>query len=85
MCAQSSNHKWLLWAGEYTDTVRPALRKSTGPREILVEEVTSGRVKSLFEIVREWLPKRYVTRLARLAFVSPVVAEWWSKGVPRRA
>ncbi len=40
------------------------------------EEVASGRVRSLVEIARrEGLPKRYVTRLARLAFVSPVVAE----------
>ena len=40
------------------------------------EEVASGRVRSLVEIARrEGLPKRYVTRLARLAFVSPMVAE----------
>jgi hypothetical protein len=40
------------------------------------EEVASGRTQSLVEIARrERLPKRYVTRLARLAFVSPVVAE----------
>ena len=40
------------------------------------EEIASGRVQSLVEIARrEGLPKRYVTRLARLAFVSPVVAE----------
>jgi hypothetical protein len=40
------------------------------------EEVASGRVKSLVEIARrEGLPKRYVTRLTKLAFVSPVVAE----------
>jgi hypothetical protein len=32
--------------------------------------------QSLIEIARrEGLPKRYVTRLARLAFVSPMVAE----------
>jgi len=40
------------------------------------EDVASGRAKSLFEIARhEGLPKRYVTRLTRLAFVSPMIAE----------
>jgi hypothetical protein len=40
------------------------------------EEVACGRVQSLVEIARrEGLPKRYVTRLAKLAFVSPMVVE----------
>jgi ParB-like chromosome segregation protein Spo0J len=40
------------------------------------EEVASGLVQSLVEIAqREGLPKRYVTRLAKLAFLSPMVAE----------
>jgi hypothetical protein len=38
--------------------------------------VPDDRVPWLVEIARrEGLPKRYVTRLARLAFVSPMVAE----------
>jgi len=42
----------------------------------LFEELTSGRVGSLVQIARrEGLAKRYLTRLTRLAFVSPVVLE----------
>ena len=38
--------------------------------------MASGRTQSLVEIARrEGLPKRYVTRLTKLAFVSPRVAE----------
>jgi hypothetical protein len=45
-------------------------------RDFWFEEVASGRVQALVEIARrEGLPKRYVTRLAKLAFVSPVVVE----------
>jgi site-specific DNA recombinase len=40
------------------------------------EELASGRVRSLVEIARrEGLPKRYVTRLTKLAFVSPAFVE----------
>jgi site-specific DNA recombinase len=56
--------------------VDPALLKAIARARCWFEEVASGRVRSLVEIARrEGLPKRYVTRLARLAFVSPVVAE----------
>jgi len=56
--------------------VDPALLKALARARCWFEEVASGRVKSLVEIARrEGLPKRYVTRLARLAFVSPMVAE----------
>jgi hypothetical protein len=56
--------------------VDPALLKALARARCWFEEVASGRVQSLVEIARrEGLPKRYVTRLARLAFVSPMVAE----------
>lgn len=56
--------------------VDPALLKGIARARCWFEEVASGRAPSLVEIARrEGLPKRYVTRLARLAFVSPVVAE----------
>jgi hypothetical protein len=56
--------------------VDPALLKALARARCWFEEVVSGRVQSLVEIARrEGLPKRYVTRLARLAFVSPMVAE----------
>jgi ParB-like chromosome segregation protein Spo0J len=46
------------------------------------EELASGRVRSLVEIARrEGLGKRYVTRLIRLAFVSPVVVETIAHGL----
>jgi hypothetical protein len=56
--------------------VDPALLKALARARCWFEEVVSGRVQSLVEIARrEGLPKRYVTRLAKLAFVSPMVAE----------
>jgi hypothetical protein len=56
--------------------VDPALLKGLARARCWFEEVASGRVQSLVEIARrEGLPKRYVTRLTKLAFVSPVVAE----------
>jgi hypothetical protein len=56
--------------------VDPALLKGIARARCWFEQVASGRVQSLVEIARrEGLPKRYVTRLARLAFVSPVAAE----------
>ncbi len=54
----------------------PALLKALARARCWFEEVASGRVQSLVEIARrEGLPKRYVTRLTKLAFVSPMVAE----------
>jgi site-specific DNA recombinase len=54
----------------------PALLKAIARARCWFEEVASGRVRSLVEIARrEGLPKRYVARLVRLAFVSPVIAE----------
>jgi hypothetical protein len=43
--------------------------------------LASGRVRSLVEIAhREELAKRYVTRLTKLAFVSPAFAEAIAEG-----
>jgi site-specific DNA recombinase len=48
------------------------------------EELASGRVRSLVEIARrEGLPKRYVTRLTKLAFVSPAFVEAIAEGESR--
>ena len=42
---------------------------------------SSGRVRSLVEIARrEGLAKRYVTRLAKLAFISPAFIEAIAEG-----
>jgi site-specific DNA recombinase len=54
----------------------PALLKAFGRAREWFEELTSGRVLSLVEIARrEGLAKRYVTRLTKLAFVSPDFVE----------
>ncbi len=56
--------------------VDPALLKAIARARCWFEEVASGRTQSLLEIARrEGLPNRYVTRVARLAFVSPTIAE----------
>jgi hypothetical protein len=40
------------------------------------DELASGRVRSLAELARsEGIAKRYVERLARLAFVAPAIVE----------
>ena len=45
------------------------------------EELASGLVRSLVEIARrEGLAKRYVTRLTKLAFVSPAFVEAIAEG-----
>ncbi len=45
------------------------------------EKLAPGRVRSLVEIARrEGLAKRYVTRLTKLAFVSPAFVEAIAKG-----
>ena len=59
----------------------PALLKAFARARGWFEELTSGRVRSLVEIARrEGLAKRYVTRLTKLAFVSPAFAEAIAEG-----
>jgi site-specific DNA recombinase len=54
----------------------PVLLKALARARCWFEEVVSGRVASLAAIARrEGLRKRYVTRLTKLAFVAPDVAE----------
>jgi site-specific DNA recombinase len=54
----------------------PTLLKAFARAREWFEELTSGRVLSLVEIARrEGLAKRYVTRLTKLAFVSPEFVE----------
>ena len=60
----------------------PALLKAFARARGWFEELASGRVHSLVEIARrEGLAKRYVTRLTRLAFVSPVVVDAIAEGL----
>jgi site-specific DNA recombinase len=59
----------------------PALLKAFARARGWFEELASGRVRSLAEIARrEGLAKRYVTRLTKLAFVSPVVVDAVAEG-----
>ena len=52
----------------------PALLKAFARARGWFEELASGRVRSLVEIARrEGLARRYVTRLTKLAFVSPAL------------
>jgi len=54
----------------------PALLKAFARARGWFEELASGRVRSLVEIARrEGLAKRYVTRLTKLAFVSPAFVD----------
>jgi len=56
--------------------VDAALFKAFARARCWFDEVASGQVPSLVEIARcEGLPKRYVTRLTRLAFVAPHLVE----------
>jgi site-specific DNA recombinase len=59
----------------------PALLKAFARARGWFEELSSGRVRSLVEIARrEGLAKRYVTRLAKLAFTSPAFIESIAEG-----
>lgn len=61
--------------------VDPALLKAIARARWWFEDVASGRARSLVEIARrDALPKRYVTRLVRLAFLSPAIAEAIAEG-----
>jgi hypothetical protein len=59
----------------------PALLKAFARARLWFEELASGHVRSLVEIARhEGLAKRYVTRLTKLAFVSPAFVEAIAEG-----
>jgi site-specific DNA recombinase len=59
----------------------PALLKAFARARGWFDELASGRVRSLVEIARrEGLPKRYVTRLTKLAFVSPTLTDAIAQG-----
>jgi hypothetical protein len=59
----------------------PALLKAFARARRWFDELVSGRVRSLVEIARrEGLAKRYVTRLTKLAFVSPAFVEAIAEG-----
>jgi hypothetical protein len=59
----------------------PALLKAFARARRWFEELASGRVCSLVEIARrEGLAKRYVTRLTKLAFVSPTFVDALAEG-----
>ena len=59
----------------------PALLKAFARDRGWFEELASGRARSLVEIARrEGLAKRYVTRLTKLAFVSPALIDSIAQG-----
>jgi DNA invertase Pin-like site-specific DNA recombinase len=63
--------------------VDPALLKALARARGWFMEVASGKVTSLAAIARrEGLRKRYVTRLTKLAFVAPAIAEAIAAGRP---
>ncbi len=56
--------------------VDPALLKALARARMWFDELASGRVRSLAEVARrEGIARGYVERLARLAFVAPVIVE----------
>lgn len=71
----------ILNGGDEPRTPDPALLKAFARARGWFEELSSGRVRSLVEIARrEGLAKRYVTRLTKLAFVSPAFVEAIAEG-----
>ncbi len=71
----------IINGGDEPRKVDPALLKAFARARGWFEELTSGRVRSLVEIARrEGLAKRYVTRLTKLAFVSPAFVETVARG-----
>jgi site-specific DNA recombinase len=76
----------ILNGGDQPRKPDPALLKAFARARGWFEELASGRVRSLVEIARrEGLAKRYVTRLTKLAFVSPAFVEAIAEGnIPLR-
>src|SRR5271156_188088 len=66
----------IINGGEEPRKPDPALLKAFARARGWFEELASGRVRSFVEIARrEGLAKRYVTRLTKMAFVSPAFVE----------
>ena len=71
----------IINGGDEPRKTDPALLKAFARARGWFEELASGRVRSLVEIARrEGLPKRYVTRVTKLAFVSPAFVDAIAKG-----
>jgi site-specific DNA recombinase len=71
----------IISGGDQPRKPDPALLKGFARARGWFEELASGRVRSLVEIARrEGLPKRYVTRLTKLALVSPAFVEAIAEG-----
>jgi site-specific DNA recombinase len=71
----------LIINGDEPRKPDPALLKAFARARGWFEELASGRVRSLVEIARrEGLAKRYVTRLAKLAVISPAFIEAIAEG-----
>jgi len=71
----------IINGGDEPRKVDPALLKAFARARGWFGELASGRVRSLVEIARrEGLAKRYVTRLTKLAFVSPEFTEAIAEG-----
>ena len=73
----------LIVAGqeEPVRKVDRALLKGIARAREWFHELASGRSRSLVEIAkREGLPKRYITKLARLAFIDPRIVEAIAEG-----
>src|SRR5208282_1947622 len=72
---------WLIRKRRMPRKPDPALLKAFARARGWFEELASGRVRSLVEIARrEGLAKRYVTRLTKLAFVSPALVKAIAEG-----
>jgi site-specific DNA recombinase len=66
----------IINGGDQPRKPDPALLKALARARLWFDELASGCVSSLAEIARrEGLPKRYVTRLTKLAFVAPVFVD----------
>jgi site-specific DNA recombinase len=71
----------IINGGDQPRKPDPALLKALARARLWFDELASGSVSSLAEIARrEELPKRYVTRLAKLAFVSPAFVDAVAEG-----
>jgi len=71
----------IINGGDELGKPDPAMLKAFARARAWFEELSSGRVRSLAEIARrEGLAKRYVTRLTKLAFVSPSFVEAIAEG-----